>query len=295
MTEKFNSFYTEDKYVDAHPFMCCIDNKMQLELIKLNKLMGKIDQKNYQVFEEPNIDLINQTEDFQSKNLDSSNLFDDLNFDSDFGDLMDIGKSIIDQSLEFTNDSIFSQFQEQKHFAELQPVKDEVFETCDNLYQDVELLGTYSKTDSNSSIRIEKMQNKHDNPSAQEIKLSSLKLIDNKKDLVSVMNTISQQPDDKVNNIKTPSKPALLPWEMKSKNKLPKTRIEMNQLQKPKKTDIIPRVESKANSNLKQLGSTLKKNILDNASLLSNLKASNTSTGGYKELVLNVLKKKTSI
>lgn len=279
MTEKFNSFYTEDKYVDSNPLIPCIEKKIQLELIKLNELAQKFDQSNYQVFQEPfNIDLINQpsSQDYHH------NLVDDLNFD----DLMDIGKSVIDQSFEFTNQPDINQLQE------LQPVKDEFFESFDNLFQDVELVGSFFKTDSNSSIRIEKIPSKQDDLPSQELKMSNLKLVGSTNDL-SAINSVSQTSSEMVVNKQAQSKPALLPWEMKSKSKLPKT--ETNQLQKNKKTEQIPRVESKVNANIKQLGSTLKKNILNNASLLSNLKATNTNTGGYKDLVLSVLKKKTPI
>lgn len=254
-------------------------NMLQAEVLKLDSLAQKLDQAKVEVFEQSQLDLITEPVDQKAMSLDAMNaesLFDDLDL-SDFENLMDIESSIVDQSRQLT----------ESVFAELQPVKEEefVWDMQPISSKDVQLVGSYCQNENKSSIRIQKLEDK-EKPS-EEKKISD-------KDLMRLAEPAGREETSSgKQNDCLPSKPALLPWEMKNKCKPAK---KMPLLQKPKTVENIARVESKLNlnSDIKQMGSTLKKNILNNASLLSNLKSSNASKGGYKDLVLSVLKKKTT-
>ncbi|RNA36763.1 hypothetical protein BpHYR1_048858 [Brachionus plicatilis] len=283
--EKFNSFYTQDKYVSSNPLITRMANMLQSQVLKLDSLVQKFDQPKFEVFEQPQLDLITEPVDQIAAGLhaltdqpNAESLFDDLEL-SDFENLMDIESSIVDQSLQLT----------ESVFAELQPVKQEefVWDMQPISSGDVQLIGSYCQNANTSSIRIQKMEDK-EKPGEE------MKICDKKEKLMSVVEPREREESSGVKRSDcVPPKPALLPWEMKSKSKPAK---KMPLLHKAKAAENIARVESKLNlnSNIKQLGSTLKKNILNNASLLSNLKTSNTSQGGYKDLVLSVLKKKTT-
>lgn len=274
-----------------------MSDRIKSETNKLNCLLEKFDQPKLQGFDEPDLDFIDQSivnEHTKSENLEimtdqtySDTLLSDLNL-IDFSDLMNMDTSIIEQSLDCATKNT-----EECFLTDLQPIKEEfIFQEQSNVHQDIELVGSFSKNETKSSITIEKIPNKDIPKLANEIKISNLKLIDDKDDLNEFIK--SNESNNVLKNDHSLGKQALLPWEMKSKYK-PKKRLEINQFQKVNKSENIPRIESKSilNTNIKQLGSTLKKNILNNTTLLSNLKTSNASSGGYKNLVLSVLKKKT--
>ncbi|CAF0736333.1 unnamed protein product [Brachionus calyciflorus] len=368
-TEKFNSFYTQEKYIDSDTLTYKFSSYLSNEIKKLDNLLEKYTQPKIPIlFEDQNeISFVEQlfqnetqnqfdkdaeilentnfvTQDVQMEIVEpvvtTSNFFDD-NFFSDISNLLENDYSLAENNflgLENTQTHnsyktfLNTQTESNPVFTDLQPVKQEdVASHLANEMLEIDFINAnntsgyspeiiktvHQSKNSNSSISISKIQDK----SQKDIKISSLKLIDEKDDLLALINAPKSDKIDKKSELNQKSMKtksgALLPWEVKSKDLKRKNKIEIKP-DTPKSSKVeskIPRVESNhnPNSSIKELSSVLKRNLLNDNSILSNFnvkKNSNlsmlsnslsigssgggTSGGGYKDLVLSVLKKKTN-